>query len=555
MAMSSGEGPAEAGQPNRTDPGDAGHNKRHRGDPGHDFWVAAICLAAVLPYLPTLTDYFVRDDFGVVQLLSSKPATWFPRWFVTSWMENIWGYLPDEVRPFPAVSYQITALWGAASPIAHHLLNIVLHAINGLLVRAIARTAADLSAPAAGIAAIAFVVLPVHVETVAWITGRVDSMPTLFYLGAFLGYVRWRAAGTRSAYGWSLLLFGMALFTKQNTITMVATLGLYDLIVLARPIRVSWAWLRPYVPFVLMTLAYLGLRFVLFGEVAREGQLAQTTLEELLRLNWRHLAHVVAGSVDAFPAAVVLTCAIAACLPAAIPPQAGERLRAVRLVAYFGPVWWLIGVLPIVVAGYESPRHVYLAAVGWAVLLGLAASTLGRVFRGRWGLVPAAAAAAVLIVYANGLRHAVGEYNEMSAVSRRATRALEREALAAPPGTLVLVSVPIRSWEWSLPFAAQPPYTSTDLTQRVFIVYPRMLHCCRSHWPASARHTLQAWARGPARDRVIVMGWDEETGAAWRTRSEENENVLVVARMLLDIRDPNALDVSIQRLVGQLGRR
>ena len=46
--------------------------------------------------------------------------------------------LPDEVRPFPAVSYQLTALGGAASPVAHHVLNIALHAANGLLVFAIA---------------------------------------------------------------------------------------------------------------------------------------------------------------------------------------------------------------------------------------------------------------------------------------------------------------------------------------------------------------------------------------------------------------------------------
>jgi hypothetical protein len=35
--------------------------------------VAAVCLAACLPYLRTISDYFVQDDFGVVQLLAQKP--------------------------------------------------------------------------------------------------------------------------------------------------------------------------------------------------------------------------------------------------------------------------------------------------------------------------------------------------------------------------------------------------------------------------------------------------------------------------------------------------
>ena len=81
----------------------------------------------------------MRDDFGVVELLSAKPAGYFPRWFVTSWMDQIWGHAPDEVRPFPAVSYQLTSLGGAASPFLHHVLNIALHAANGVVVLAIAR--------------------------------------------------------------------------------------------------------------------------------------------------------------------------------------------------------------------------------------------------------------------------------------------------------------------------------------------------------------------------------------------------------------------------------
>ena len=62
----------------------------------------AIALAATLPYLSTIDNYFAQDDFGVVQLLAGKPAAYFPRWFTTTWMDDIWGFIPDEIRPFPA---------------------------------------------------------------------------------------------------------------------------------------------------------------------------------------------------------------------------------------------------------------------------------------------------------------------------------------------------------------------------------------------------------------------------------------------------------------------
>ena len=256
-------------------------------------------LAAILPYLVTIDDYFVRDDFGVVQLLAQKPFWYFPRWFASSWMDEIWGYVPDEVRPFPALSYQLTALGGPVSPVLHHLLNILIHAGNGLLVMAIALRAAALGVPAAMFAGLIFVLLPVHAESVAWITGRVDSMPAFFYLASFLAYVRFRQQPARRLYLWSLALFFVALFTKQNTITMVATLVGYDVIVGRRRILPLTAFVRPYVPFALMTAAYLWLRYLLFGQVAREGALNARGLEDFGFLLDRHVKHVVAGDFNA----------------------------------------------------------------------------------------------------------------------------------------------------------------------------------------------------------------------------------------------------------------
>ena len=78
--------------------------------------IVAVVLAAVLPYVPTLDNYFAQDDFGVVGLLASKPALYFPRWFVVPWMENIWGYTPDELRPFVALTYQAAAQWNSTRP-------------------------------------------------------------------------------------------------------------------------------------------------------------------------------------------------------------------------------------------------------------------------------------------------------------------------------------------------------------------------------------------------------------------------------------------------------
>ena len=151
---------------------------------------AAIVVAAVALYATAIDDYFVQDDFGVVSLFSQRSLAYIPRWFVMPWTEDIWGYVPDELRPFPAASYVIASWFGASAPQPNHVINIALHAINGLLVMWIAESAAGLSLVPATAAGVIFVLLPIQAESVAWITGRVDSLPTLFYFASFLLYVR-----------------------------------------------------------------------------------------------------------------------------------------------------------------------------------------------------------------------------------------------------------------------------------------------------------------------------------------------------------------------------
>ena len=57
----------------------------------------------------------------------------------------------------------------------------------------------------------------------------------------------------------------------------------------------SWQCIGPYIPFVAMTAAYLGLRYALFGQAVREGQLSAAGFSYFGRLVVRHLSSVVAG--------------------------------------------------------------------------------------------------------------------------------------------------------------------------------------------------------------------------------------------------------------------
>src|SRR5215211_4182966 len=71
-----------------------------------------VVLAATLPYLRTLGDYFIGDDFGVLWLLSSKPPLHVLSLFTMPWTETVYGSWTDELRPTLALTLQWDWFWG-----------------------------------------------------------------------------------------------------------------------------------------------------------------------------------------------------------------------------------------------------------------------------------------------------------------------------------------------------------------------------------------------------------------------------------------------------------
>jgi hypothetical protein len=510
-------------------------------------WLLVVFAAAV-PYLPTLHDYFVQDDFGVVGLLSAKPAGYFPRWFVTPWMDDIWGYMPDEIRPFTAITYQVAALWGPASPVTNHAINIAFHVVNSLLVLGVAEIALGLSLRPAGFAAIVFALLPMQPESVAWVTGRVDSMPACFYLAAFLLYARWRSSPRASFYVWSVVAYFVALFTKQNTVTLPAALLLYDAIIVRRRVRLSWSWLWPYVPFVLLTAGYLALRYMLFGEVAREGTLSQERIRLFLQDLSTHIRRMAFGEAGVRLSELTTVVWVGACIAFVAWSAAlfGERGRtaAIWRRLSFSAVWIVLGVAPTLVAGYASPRHMYLASAGWGLALGAAFDVF---WRGRPRKLMTALAivfgGTVLTGYAYQLSAEVRLWGIRSDVSRLAVADIEREAMAAPPGTLFIVDAPRRSWDFALPYALRPPFTREDLSRRVLVISHSSIHCCPAYlWDAHVRQVVRAWTANPARPPIIALRWDWDTGELFRLSDREEPFLRTLVPLLLETKDVTALD-------------
>lgn len=131
------------------------------------------------------------------------PSQYFPLTYTTFWLEH--------------------ALWGL-DPLGYHVVNIVLHIINALLVWVILNR---LAIHEAWLAAAIFALHPVHVESVAWVTERKNLLSCLFYLMAILAWLRFTDIATSRPlkyYVLTLFLFTLALLSKTTACTLPATL-------------------------------------------------------------------------------------------------------------------------------------------------------------------------------------------------------------------------------------------------------------------------------------------------------------------------------------------
>ena len=87
--------------------------------------------------------------------------------------------------------------------------------------------------------AIFFVVHPVHVEAVAWISSRKDLVATAFALPSFLAYLRYRREAAKAWYIISLVVFAIAVAGKLSVATFPAVFFAYDFFVGKRPLARS----------------------------------------------------------------------------------------------------------------------------------------------------------------------------------------------------------------------------------------------------------------------------------------------------------------------------
>jgi protein O-mannosyl-transferase len=465
--------------------------------------ILGLCLIVGLPTIRS-DNYFLGDDFGLVHHLHKVPLYRFLSYFVSDWTEGIYGFRLDELRPFLAFTYWLDSrLFGAANAQGYHATNIVLHILNGLLVLAIARSVAPGQKAVALLAASLFVLMPSHAEPISWISGRVDSVAALFYLSAFLCFVRFRLRQRRAWFIATLLVFVCGLFAKQSLVTFPLLILAYDVVYAPALHGATRSSVKSryasHVPFFLLLAAYLWLRHNLFGNAVREELLTFAAFKEFASRQFFYVTKLLpvadsASSTTRAWLATMMVLLLAACVCSLFVSRSRYGLVIRRLI-FFGAVWYAITIAPMVVT-YSSARHLYLTSAGLTIAL---ASLIlpGRLSaETRWTAGRLIAAAVLVLLYGLALRWNMGRWIENGVESQKFVTALPSLLRSVPRGSIVLIDIPETNraawfWSWGLPFALQEPFLPEDLYGQFAIVERPGVYCCpQNQWWAAKQTVL-----------------------------------------------------------------
>lgn len=350
--------------------------------------ICCLLIATVVVYANAFSGSFQFDDSSTI---AENPH-------LNSWNTFI-SHLDHMVRPvLYATFFADRTLFGQHGS-GYHVLNLLLHLGCGILVSLIltrAVTGNDRHVPLW--TAALFLIHPIQTETVTYISGRATGLMALFYLLAFVLYLKMTECPRDASARWkylsgSLVLFALAIGSKETAMTFPLSLLLWEVTIRRGHGDTLGRWfVSNHLPYWLVLLAATAWAWwhPRYSELARFSldirPLADNLLSEIhavasalvlffcpWKQNFDHDLPVL-HSIFEWPLPLdlmILGGVIAAALLAA---------RRLPLLS-FGIGWFLVQLLPTSAIPRNdllSERNLYLASIGVLLAFVVLASHLTR---------------------------------------------------------------------------------------------------------------------------------------------------------------------------------
>ncbi|HEX4826069.1 MAG TPA: tetratricopeptide repeat protein [Candidatus Polarisedimenticolaceae bacterium] len=395
---------------------------------------ALLVVATLAVYAQTAGASFITADDGVY--VTANPTV--QAGLTGPGLKWAFGFRDANWIPLTWLSLMLDATLGGTGPRLFHLTNVLLHLASTLLLF-LALTRMTGRTGRSWCVALLFAVHPLHVESVAWVAERKDTLSGLFFM---LGLVAWSAYVRRpraGRYALAALALALGLMAKPMLVTFPLVLLLLDLWPLARPLAPKRLLLEKLPLFGLAAIS---------GALTVAAQSGGGTVSGLEAIPLSERAGNAVVSYAAYLVKAVVPTGLAffyphpgGRLPAWEVLGSAALLAAITIVAFrsirtrpylaIGWAWYAIMLVPvigIVQVGIQAraDRYTYLPLIG----IFLAATwAFAELAEGRLGLQRAAAAAAGLALTAAAYVEA-GYWHDSVTLYRRALAVTQDNVVA-----------------------------------------------------------------------------------------------------------------------------
>ena len=320
------------------------------------FLVILSCICLVI-YAAYLNNGFVFDDKVLVEANPLiKSAHLLPNVFKTGIYDYWAGSQPYDrmYRPLQMLSYYLDYnLWGL-NPAGFRLSNILLHLFNSILVFYLLILLFNNKLLAAS-SSLLFLVHPVHVSTVAYISSRADLLSAFFILACCILFLKFLDSKSLLIYFLSILAAALAFLSRENALLIIIFL---TLIILASTKK--GAKFKYLSGFFVLSAVYLAVRFIIFGPsgLATHANyingvfslvnffniICRYVLLLLCPVNLRMFNSTALISQLNFPLLLLSVSGLVLFLAVILKWQ---KIKKAPALLGFGLLWFLLGIMPV----------------------------------------------------------------------------------------------------------------------------------------------------------------------------------------------------------------
>lgn len=314
-------------------------------------WMAAAAIAFIswLVISPALQGHFTNwDDDTYVTANSIVQSN------TIAWKEIFSQPVALNYHPLTVLTLAWNHQSAALDPYAYLTTNLFLHTINSVLVFLFFYLLSGKKIITGSVTGLLFAIHPMHIESVAWISGRKDVLYVFFFMLSLLAYLRYRNSSQKLWLFACFLLFVLSCLSKAMAVVLPVVLLLIDY---CQQRKITWRATLEKIPFFAFSLV-IGIVAVRMQEgSANAATQSFTVLQQFIFGSYGFLMYLIKFLLPVS-------------LSALYPYPVSDGLQPLPLLYYAAPLVWLAAGW-FIYRTYQSKAYILFGAVWFMVTIAL----------------------------------------------------------------------------------------------------------------------------------------------------------------------------------------